>query len=170
VPGLLATAATDKTVKLWDAHAASPGSTGSGGGGGLSCQPVLVAARDMAVGKLFGLGWCFDPAHPWGLACAGSKATLALWFCDESANVPSTFGARVVPAAAAAAAAAASASAAAVAASAARAAKDGAAAGAAAASQGSGVSGESGGEGFNTGFNAKKKKDKKTTKKSAGAK
>jgi len=174
VAGLLATASTDKTVKLWDVHAAAPAGSsgggsgrGSGGGGGAltAHPPVCVASRDMAVGKLFGLGWCYDPAHPWGLACAGSKATLALWFCDESAAVPNTFGSRVVPAAAAAAATAAAAAADGSEASNAELAVD------SSGSHEGGDSASSGGDGTSSkGVNAKKKDKKKTVKKAAGAK
>jgi len=166
VAGLLATASTDKTVKLWDAHAVAPAGSGggdaSGGGGGGSLTvhpPVCVASRDMAVGKLFGLGWCYDPAHPWGLACAGSKATLALWFCDESTAVPNTFGSRVVPAAVAAATAAAAAAA------------EGSEATGAELGVGSTAAAEGSHEGSGSkGVNAKKKDKKKAVKKTAGAK
>ena len=69
-PGLLATASTDKRVKLWDV---------AGG------APSLVASQDLKVGALFTVGFCADA--PGMLAAGGAKGTVAVWDVTATAAV-----------------------------------------------------------------------------------
>lgn len=78
IPGLVATASTDKTVKLWR-------TTGEG------AVPTLVSSKEMAVGKLFSMGWSTEASQPWTLACGGSKGQLAIWEADEQAGLAESF-------------------------------------------------------------------------------
>ena len=92
VDGLMATASIDKTVKLWDLGA-------NGGTGGV---PQLVAAKEMAVGKLFSMG--FSETEPYLLSAGGGKGVIALWETNEDPNVLRRFASRGLPAGAPAAA------------------------------------------------------------------
>ena len=65
--GLFASASHDKTVQLFDLR---------------PNKQQRLAARSMAVGKLFALA--FDEGDPFLLAAAGAKATLALWDTPEN--------------------------------------------------------------------------------------
>lgn len=62
VPGLLATASTDKKVKLWDFS---------------SGQPVAISNQDLKVGALFSAGFC--PESPFLVAAGGAKGSVAVW-------------------------------------------------------------------------------------------
>ncbi|KAG5191207.1 WD40-repeat-containing domain protein [Tribonema minus] len=90
--GLLATASEDKTVRLWDASAA-----------GGAAMPVLLAAKPMAVGRLFAVS--FYPGTPFLLATGGSKGQVALWHTDDEPAVAARFLRGEAPAGAAAASA-----------------------------------------------------------------
>jgi len=84
VPGMMATASTDKTVKVWDVL---------GEDGGPRSAPKMIAYKSMAVGKLFGLE--FSPDEAFVLAAGGDKGMLAIWESDEQAMIEDYFGPRV---------------------------------------------------------------------------
>ncbi|CAI5703412.1 hypothetical protein KXD40_003679 [Peronospora effusa] len=78
VPGLMATAGVDKTVKLWDLN---------------DNTPVCVTSKEMNVGELFTLSFYQD--SPFMLGVGGSKGVLALWDTSENEGVERRFGSRV---------------------------------------------------------------------------
>ena len=86
VPGMMATASIDKTVKIWDVSEKS--SDGLGG-------PRCVAYKTMNVGKLFALQ--YSPDDPYLLACAGDTGMVAVWESDELATIEEYFKSRVQP-------------------------------------------------------------------------
>jgi periodic tryptophan protein 1 len=98
VPGLLATASIDKTVRIWDtynmhntANNVVPSS--------LSLEsyamtgPAQVAYKSMAVGKLFALQ--FHGEDPFVLATGGDKGMVAVWETDENETIKQHFSARL---------------------------------------------------------------------------
>lgn len=87
-PGLLATASTDKQVKLWDV---------------LSHKPSLIAAQDLKVGSVFAAGFC--ASAPYLLAAAGSKGEVSVWNVAASSAVAARYPALAEMAGAAAGAA-----------------------------------------------------------------
>ena len=106
VPGMMATASTDKTVKVWDisqidsssgsnsginSSSKSEGATSSatGGAGG----PVCVETKSMGIGEVFCLN--FYPDDPYILACGGEDGKVALWETNESSQVSRRFRGRV---------------------------------------------------------------------------
>ena len=100
VPGMMATASTDKTVKVWDISevGSESGAAGSGaagdsaaaaGGGG----PVCVESKSMGVGEVFCVN--FYPEDPYILACGGEDGKVALWETNESSQVSRRFRGRV---------------------------------------------------------------------------
>lgn len=74
-PNLLATASTDKMVKLWDL-------TGN--------QPSCLASTNPKVGAIFAASFCKD--SPFLLAVGGSKGNLHVWDTLTSAEVSRRFG------------------------------------------------------------------------------
>jgi periodic tryptophan protein 1 len=82
VPGLMATASVDKTVRMWDTASA-----------GASQQPRMVAYKTMNVGKLFALQFSTD--DPFMLATAGDQGMLAVWMSSELEVIRNTFYDRV---------------------------------------------------------------------------
>lgn len=86
VPGLLATASTDKQVKLWDVS---------------TQQPALIAMQDLQVGAVFGAAFC--PEAPWLLAAGGAMGTVAVWDITTNSAVMSKYGRKLSRAVAAAA-------------------------------------------------------------------
>lgn len=84
-PGLLATASTDKQVKLWDVS---------------THQPALVATQNLQVGAVFGAAFC--PEAPWLLAAGGAMGTVAVWDITSNAAVMSKYGRQLSKAVAAA--------------------------------------------------------------------
>jgi periodic tryptophan protein 1 len=62
IPGLLATASLDQTVKTWDFR---------------NNTPTLLSAKNMEVGKLFCMD--FDIDAPMTLAAGGDKGKIAIW-------------------------------------------------------------------------------------------
>ena len=85
IPGMMATASIDKTVKVWDVNAKS--SEGNG--------PRCIAYKTMNVGKLFALQ--YSPDDPFLLATAGDTGMVAVWESDELATIEDYFKARVQP-------------------------------------------------------------------------
>lgn len=74
-PNLLATASTDKMVKLWDL-------TGN--------QPSCIASTNPKVGAIFAASFCKDA--PFLLAVGGSKGNLHVWDTLASGEVSRRFG------------------------------------------------------------------------------
>lgn len=74
-PNLLATASTDKMVKLWDL-------TGN--------QPSCIASTNPKVGAVFAASFCKDA--PFLLAVGGSKGNLHVWDTLSSGEVVRRFG------------------------------------------------------------------------------
>ncbi|KAH9010628.1 hypothetical protein EDB84DRAFT_1542367 [Lactarius hengduanensis] len=79
IRGCLATAGTDKMVKIWNVQERKDGT---------KRQVSLVAGCDLGLGEVFSAVW--SPDDPLTLAAAGSKVKLQIW--DVGAN----FGARKV--------------------------------------------------------------------------
>jgi WD40 repeat protein len=69
-PGLLATASTDKVVKLWDV---SDG------------KPSMLTSMEPKLGAVFSGGFCADV--PYLLAMAGAKGSVGVWDVRSSAAV-----------------------------------------------------------------------------------
>ena len=76
VAGLLATASTDKTVKLWDLRGA----------------PRELAQKTMNVGELFCCEFYQD--SPYTLACGGTEGQVAIWDVEENEAVATAFASR----------------------------------------------------------------------------
>ncbi|KAK0730628.1 WD40-repeat-containing domain protein [Lasiosphaeris hirsuta] len=76
IPGFMATASTDKTVKLWDISAGGP---------------ALVVSRDFDVGRVFSATFGPDPEVAFRLAVAGSKGTVSVWDTSTNASVRKFF-------------------------------------------------------------------------------
>jgi periodic tryptophan protein 1 len=93
VPGMLATASIDKTVKIWDV-ASIQAASGSGGATGGSVEPRMIMYKTMNVGKLFTMQYFHD--DPFMLATAGDKGSVAVWESDESDILREHFQSRVV--------------------------------------------------------------------------
>ena len=66
VPGFIATASTDRTVKLWNVDQATN-------------QPSMVVSRDIGVGRVFSTNFAPDEAVAFRLAVAGSKGAVQVW-------------------------------------------------------------------------------------------
>lgn len=79
IPGMLATASTDQTIKVWDM--VNP------------LAPVTVAYKTMNVGKLFCMSYYSDDAYM--LAAAGDKGVVAIWESDEQALIHDHFNSRI---------------------------------------------------------------------------
>ena len=75
-PGLLATASTDKSTKLWDISRGAP---------------ELLVSRDLRVGAVFSAAFARDA--PQLLAAAGAKGTVTVWDVATEAAVAARFGA-----------------------------------------------------------------------------
>lgn len=74
-PQVLATASTDKTVKLWDTTGGSP---------------TCLATENPKVGAVFSMGFCND--SPFLLAAAGSKGEVCVWDTLTNTAVARTYG------------------------------------------------------------------------------
>ncbi|KAK5124270.1 hypothetical protein LTR85_001973 [Meristemomyces frigidus] len=81
VPGFIATASTDRTVKLWN--------VAEGGG------PSMVVSRDLDVGKVFSANFAPDSAVAFRLAVAGSKGAVQVWDTSTNKAVREAFAGRV---------------------------------------------------------------------------
>lgn len=86
VPGMLATASIDKTVKVWDVNDLQASNGGA---------PRCIAYKTMNVGKLFALQ--YSPDDPFLLACAGDTGMVAVWESDELNTIENYFKSRVQP-------------------------------------------------------------------------
>jgi len=87
VPGYIATASTDRSVKLWDAHAENNDGETKG--------PSLVVSRDVGVGKVFGCSFAPDDEVGFRLAVAGSKGSVQVWDTSTNRGVREAFGSRM---------------------------------------------------------------------------
>ncbi|KAH9960938.1 WD40-repeat-containing domain protein [Russula dissimulans] len=87
IRGCLATAGTDKMVKIWNVQ----GDETSG-----KRQVSLVAGRDLGLGEVFSAVW--SPDDPLTLAAAGSKAKLQIWDVGANFGARKVFGARLAEA------------------------------------------------------------------------
>jgi len=76
VPGLLATASLDKTVKLWDIR---------------NNEAEYITSRGMDVGQVFTVAFCGDQASAYTLAVGGKDAQVAVWDVVSSAGVRARF-------------------------------------------------------------------------------
>ncbi|KAH9953214.1 WD40 repeat-like protein [Lactifluus volemus] len=83
IRGCLATAGTDKMVKIWNVQGDEVGE---------KRQVSLVAGRDLGLGEVFSTVW--SPDDPLTLAAAGSKAKLQIWDVGTSFGARKVFGAR----------------------------------------------------------------------------
>jgi len=88
VRGLLSTASSDKTVRVWDYDALCKDPENK--------KHKWVASKEMNVGQLFDCSFYGD--SPFLLASAGSEGSIALWDCEENAKVEACFKGRVVDA------------------------------------------------------------------------
>ena len=86
IPGMLATASTDKTVKVWDVNDLVNGEEEG--------APRCVAYKSMNVGKLLTLQFSRD--DPFMLATGGDKGMVAIWESDELDHIRNHFESRVV--------------------------------------------------------------------------
>ncbi|KAF7189310.1 putative WD repeat-containing protein C17D11.16 [Pseudocercospora fuligena] len=80
VPGFIATASTDRTVKLWNV-------TEKG--------PSMVVSRDLEVGKVFSANFAPDNEIAFRLAVAGSKGAVQVWDTSTNKAVREAFAGRV---------------------------------------------------------------------------
>lgn len=95
VPGMLATASLDKTVKVWDLKDVYSGCGNTDSQGKFTSDPAkCIAYKTMNVGKLFTLR--FHPNDPYLLATAGDKGVVAVWESDEMDIIKAHFQDREV--------------------------------------------------------------------------
>ncbi len=78
IPGMLATCAIDKTVKLWD--------TSKDG------NPICCGTKDMDVGKLYTCS--FYMSSPWLMGCGGAGGKIALWDLEHEKVISERFSSR----------------------------------------------------------------------------
>lgn len=93
IPGCIATAGSDKVVKLWsveeDSQVDADAKLEAKKKRGIS----MVTSRDLDAGKVFSAS--FSPDDPLTLAVAGSKGVLRLWDSLSNVGVRKTFGDRL---------------------------------------------------------------------------
>jgi WD40 repeat protein len=98
IPGMLATASIDKTVKIWDVSPPTSTTRGavasSASAAAVIISPREVAYKTMSAGKLFTMQ--FSPDDPYLLAAAGDTGVLAVWESDELHTIEMYFKDRVV--------------------------------------------------------------------------
>jgi hypothetical protein len=73
----MATCSDDKSVRLWDASAAGRGDGNTSTNNitnTTTSMPIMIAAKPMAVGRLFGVQWY--SGTPFLLATGGSKGQV----------------------------------------------------------------------------------------------
>lgn len=83
VPGFIATASTDRTVKLWNIPP------------DLTSGPSMVVSRDLGVGKVFSANFAPDDEVAFRLAVAGSKGAVQVWDTSTNKAVREAFASRV---------------------------------------------------------------------------
>lgn len=99
IPGLMASASIDKTVKLWDVGNVQRAAN-SAGNKKVSkplaepLEPHCVMYKSMNVGKLFALQYFCD--DPFVLATAGDKGSVAVWETDEAETVKNYYQDRII--------------------------------------------------------------------------
>ena len=86
VNGLLATASSDKRVRIWDYQELCKAPESS------STKRKAIAEKEMNVGELFDC--VFYPSSPFLLAAAGNQGAIALWDAEEDAAVEAAFSGR----------------------------------------------------------------------------
>jgi periodic tryptophan protein 1 len=82
VPGFIATASTDRSVKLWNVDQSTN-------------QPSMVVSRDLGVGRVFSTNFGPDDAVAFRLAVAGSKGAVQVWDTSTNKAVREAFAGRV---------------------------------------------------------------------------
>ncbi|KAK6517429.1 hypothetical protein TWF281_004086 [Arthrobotrys megalospora] len=80
IPGFIATASTDKSVKIWNVE---------------GNKPSMVTTRDFDLGKIFSVGFAPDKAVGFRLAIAGSEGIVKVWDTSTNAAVRRIFAGRV---------------------------------------------------------------------------
>ncbi|KAK6351867.1 hypothetical protein TWF718_005012 [Orbilia javanica] len=80
IPGFIATASTDKNVKIWNVE---------------GNKPSMVTTRDFDLGKIFSVGFAPDKAVGFRLAIAGSEGVVKVWDTSTNAAVRRIFAGRV---------------------------------------------------------------------------
>ncbi|KAK6338392.1 hypothetical protein TWF730_002455 [Orbilia blumenaviensis] len=80
IPGFIATASTDKNVKIWNVE---------------GNKPSMVTTRDFDLGKIFSVGFAPDKAVGFRLAVAGSEGVVKVWDTSTNAAVRRIFAGRV---------------------------------------------------------------------------
>ena len=82
VAGYIATASTDRTVKLWNIADSASG-------------PSMVVSRDLGVGKVLSANFAPDPEVAFRLAVAGSRGAVQIWDTSTNKAVREAFASRV---------------------------------------------------------------------------
>lgn len=82
VPGFIATASTDRMVKLWNTSTDSTG-------------PSMVTSRNLDVGKVFSANFAPDGEVSFRLAVAGSKGLVKVWDTSTNKAIREAFADRV---------------------------------------------------------------------------
>ncbi|KAK6510132.1 hypothetical protein TWF481_004846 [Arthrobotrys musiformis] len=80
IPGFIATASTDKAVKIWNVE---------------NNKPSMVTTRDFDLGKIFSVGFAPDKEVGFRLAIAGSEGVVKVWDTSTNAAVRRIFAGRV---------------------------------------------------------------------------
>ncbi|KAF3166223.1 hypothetical protein TWF225_000818 [Orbilia oligospora] len=80
IPGFIATASTDKNVKIWNVE---------------GNKPSMVTTRDFDLGKIFSVGFAPDKEVGFRLAIAGSEGIVKVWDTSTNAAVRRIFAGRV---------------------------------------------------------------------------
>lgn len=86
VPGMFATASTDKQITIWDAYPKNNAPTEN-------IYPKSCGSRDMCGGKLYTCA--FYPSSKWLIGCGGSGNQLSLWDLSSETSVQKPFAARL---------------------------------------------------------------------------
>lgn len=93
IPGCLATAGSDKVVKLWSVEEDGAVDADANKEAKKSKSISMVTSRDLDAGKIFSAS--FSPDEALTLAVAGSKGTLRIWDALSNLGVRKTFGDRL---------------------------------------------------------------------------
>lgn len=93
IPGCLATAGTDKVVKVWSIEEDANVEVDAKAEARKKKSISMVTSRDLDAGKIFSAS--FSPDDPLTLAVAGSKGVLRIWDTLSNVGVRKTFGSRL---------------------------------------------------------------------------